>query len=223
MTLRRDHFLRNGDRITDGAVLALSLAGFGASRLNSRINDLGMALGRDIFLGNEYSIANRAVLAFRQTSLCAGWSLCCIDHFRMASRGDHFALLDLRTADGAHGIAGVAVLGTGSCFGITNFSTLMCARLVAPCAIGISNRIARRGILCFSISAVGIVQFRRGNGDVVLGWVTVILICFGLRTGGTLLEVYTGLLAGADVCTALGGVDAADGGQLTVDVQLYIC
>ena len=93
----------------------------------------------------------------------------------------------------------------------------------APCAIGISNRIACRGILCFSISAVGIVQFRRGNGDVVLGWLTVILICFGLRTGGTLLEVYTGLLAGADVCTALGGVDAADGGQLTVDVQLYIC
>ena len=73
--------LCNDDLIADGAVLALSLARFGASRLNCRINDLGMSLGGDFFLGNEYSIADGAVLAFGQTSLSAGWSLCCIDYF----------------------------------------------------------------------------------------------------------------------------------------------
>ena len=224
VALRRDHFLSGNHRIADRALLSICQTSFRTGCcLTGNLLCLVAGCGNH-FLRNENLVANRAVLAFRQTSLCAGWSLCCIDHFRMASRGDHFALLDLRTADGAHGIAGVAVLGTGSCFGITNFSNLMCARLAAPCAIGISNRIARRGILGFSISAVGIVQLGSGDGNLMCRHAALlrVLIRLGLRSGGTLLVVDASTGAGADVCAACGGVDTADSGQRTVDVHLYI-
>ena len=49
-----------------------------------------------------------------------------------------------------------------------------------------------------------------------------VLIRLGLRAGGTLLVVDAGTGAGADVCAACGGVDAADSGQRTVDVHLHI-
>ena len=106
--------LCNDDLIADRAVLALSLAGFGASRLNSRINDLGMSLGRDFFLSNEYSIADRAVLAFGQTSLSAGWSLCCIDYFCVAGRGDFFHTGENRITNGALRTGCMTSLGAGS-------------------------------------------------------------------------------------------------------------
>ena len=95
-------------------MLALSLARFGASRLNCRINDLGMSLGGDFFLGNEYSIADGAVLAFGQTSLSAGWSLCCIDYFCVACRGDLFHTGENRITNGALRTGCMTSLGAGS-------------------------------------------------------------------------------------------------------------
>ena len=52
--------------------------------------------------------------------------------------------------------------------------------------------------------------------------VLCVLIRLGLRAGSALLVVDTGTLAGTDVRTACGGVDTADGSQLTVDVHLHI-
>ena len=49
-----------------------------------------------------------------------------------------------------------------------------------------------------------------------------VLIRLGLRSGSSLLVIDAGTLAGADVRAAGGGIDAADGGQCTVDVHLYI-
>ena len=40
----------------------------------------------------------------------------------MALRSDHFALLDLRTADRAHGIARVACLSAGRCLIVNQLS-----------------------------------------------------------------------------------------------------
>ena len=64
-----------------------------------------------------------------------------------------------------------------------------------------------------------------GDGDLMCrhaGIVLRILIRLGLRAGLALLVIDTGAGAGADVRTACGGVDAADGGQRTVDVHLRI-
>ena len=106
--------LCNDDLIADGAVLALSLAGFGASRLNCRINDLGMSLGWDHFLRNKDFVADRAVLALGQTSLRAGRSLCCIDYFCVAGRRDFFHTGEDCLTNGALRTGRMTSLGAGS-------------------------------------------------------------------------------------------------------------
>ena len=60
------------------------------------------------------------------------------------------------------------------------------------------------------------------DGDVVLSRAAVVLIRLGLRARSALLVVDAGTGAGADIRAACGGVDAADGGQRTVDVHLHI-
>ena len=224
----------------------------------------------------------------------------------MALRSDHFALLDLHTADGAHGIARVACLSAGRFLivnqlservvvlplcvegdilcqidvrpvsigiagaichcvptikvvtrtsigiagqrriGICRYSLLIHRAFdrvfiaavchegdgqfsgcgTAPCAIGISNRIACADILGFSISAVGIVQFRRGNGDLMgYYWFTIfifILIRFGLLAGRPLLNIHAASPAGADVRAAGRGVDVTTRSHCSVDVNLCI-
>ena len=94
--------------------------------------------------------------------------------------------------------------------------------LAAPYAVDVADGVARLGGLRLGIGAVGVVQLGRRDGDVVLGRAAVILIRLGLRAGLALLVIDTGAVAGADVRTAGGGVDAADGGQRTVDVHLRI-
>ena len=92
----------------------------------------------------------------------------------------------------------------------------------APDAIDIVDNIASLGGLRLIVGAVGVVQLGGGDGDVVLGRAAVVLIRHGLLTGSALLVVDAGTGAGADVRAAGGGVDAADGGQRTVDVHLHI-
>ncbi len=49
-----------------------------------------------------------------------------------------------------------------------------------------------------------------------------VLICFYFLAGCTLLDILTGSLGRADVRTACGGINAADCGQLSVDIHLCI-
>ena len=94
----------------------------------------------------------------------------------------------------------------------------------APNAIDIVDNIASVCGRSFRVGAVFVVQLGGSNGDLMCRHAALlgILIRLGLRAGGTLLVVGAGTGAGADVRTAGGGVDAADGGQCTVDVHLYI-
>ena len=71
--------------MTDGAVLAIGLAGRRTGRLNCLVNDLGVSLGGDHFLRNEDFVADGAVLAFRLARLRAGRPDCRINHFRVTS------------------------------------------------------------------------------------------------------------------------------------------
>ena len=199
MTLRGNHFLRNENLVADGAVLALSLAGFGASRLNSRINDLGMALGRDFFLGNEYSIADRAVLAFGQTSLSAGWSLCCIDYFCVAGRGDFFHTGENRITNGALRTGFMTSLGAGSGL-FRNFNRSM------------SSRVDCFGLGCIANCAgVGLdAGFLTGRSGRDLALIPAVAISLNSFTLGDFLAA-----DGADCITGVAVLGA--GGILLVD------
>ena len=97
--------------------------------------------------------------------------------------------------------------------------------LERPFAVGIHIGIASLGGRSFGVGAVKVVQLGGGDGDLMcrhVGTALRVLIRRGLLAGVTLLLIDAGTLAGADVRTAGGGVDAADGGQRTVDVQLHI-
>ena len=87
-----------------------------------------MSLGGDHFLGNEYSIADRAVLAFGQTSLSAGRSLCCIDYFCVAGRRDFFHTGEDRLTNGALRTGFMTSLGAGSGL-FRNFNRSMSSRV----------------------------------------------------------------------------------------------
>ena len=93
----------------------------------------------------------------------------------------------------------------------------------APDAIDIVDNIASLGGLRLGIGAVGVVQLGGGDGD---GHCTIaiciILIRLGLRAECALLNVLAGAVAGADIRTALGGVDAANSRYAAVYIHLRI-
>ena len=143
----------------------------------------------------------------------------------VAKRGNDLAVCDLFVTILAVGIAGVARLGAGSLLRTAKLRILMRARLSAPDAVDIVNGIAGLGRLRLGVGAVGVVELGGSDGDLVcrhVGTALRVLIRRGLRAGSALLAVDAGTLAGADIRTAGGGVDAADGGQRTVDVHLHI-
>ena len=123
----------------------------------------------------------------------------------------------------AVGVAGVAGLGAGCFLGITKFCVLMCARRAAPNAIDIVNDITSVCGRGFGIRAVAVVQLGGGDGDSHrLIAICIILIGFGLRAGCALLNVLAGAVAGADIRTALGGVDGANRRYAAVHIHLRI-
>ena len=110
---------------------------------------------------------------------------------------------------------------------------IVCMENHAPCfsapdAVDIVDNIASVCGRSFGVRVVCIMQLGGGDGDLLqenfrpITSALRVLICRGLRAGVTLLVIDTGAVAGADVRTAGGGVDAADGGQRTVDVHLHI-
>ena len=143
----------------------------------------------------------------------------------VAKRGNDLAVCDLFVTILAVGVASIAGRGAGGILRAAKLRILMRARLSAPDAVDIVNGIAGLGRLRLGVGAVGVVELGGSDGDLVcrhVGTALRVLIRRGLRAGSALLAVDAGTLAGADIRTAGGGVDAADGGQRTVDVHLRI-
>ena len=183
-----------------------------------------VTLGRDNFLCNKNLIADGAVFTLSLAGCGAGSCNSFVDDLGMSLGGNSRAGAYFLAAILAVGVAGVAGLGAGCFLGITKFCVLMCARRAAPDTADIVDGIASACVRSFRVGAVGVVQLGGGDGDLMCRHTALlgILIRLGLRTGGTLLVVGAGTGAGADVCAACGGVDAADSGQRTVDVHLHI-
>ena len=142
----------------------------------------------------------------------------------VAKRGNDLAVCDLFVTILAVGVASIAGRGAGGILRAAKLLTLMRARLSAPCASDIVDGIAGLSLRSLKVGAVGVVQLCGCDGDLMCRHAALlrVLIRLGLRSGGTLLVVGAGTGAGADVRAAGGGIDAADGGQCTVDVHLYI-
>ena len=95
-------------------------------------------------------------------------------------------------------------------------------RFAAPNAIDIVDNIASVCGRGFRIGAVCVVQLGGGDGDGHRTAVRIILIGCGRRAGCALLNVLAGAVAGADVRTALGGVDGANSRYAAVHIHLRI-
>ena len=97
----RDHFLRNKNLVTDGAVLAFRQARLGAGRSLCLVNDFGVTLGWNLFLCNEDFIAHRAVLALGLAGFCAGRLNCRVNDLGMSLGRNFFLCNEYSIADGA--------------------------------------------------------------------------------------------------------------------------
>ena len=222
MTSRWNFGLRRKNNAADRAADAVRQAGFGAGGSLAR-NGFFLVAGRgDLGLRNDDCVADGAVLALGLAGLGAGRLDGRVDNLGMARCGDDLAFLHLLVADGAVGVAGVAGLGAGGFLGITKFCVLMCARRAAPNAVDIVDNIASVCGRGFRIGAVCVVQLGGGDGDGHRTFVRIILIRLGLRAGCALLNVLAGAVAGADICTALGGVDGANSRYAAVHIHLRI-
>ena len=220
---RGDLGLCNENLVADGAVLALSLAGFGTGRLDPCVNDLSVSL-RGYFLHAGESLAtDRAFCAGFVSGLGAGCGLLGNFNGSMTGSRNNLTVSDLLIAVLAVGIAGISGLGASGGFRVADLGVLMCARRAAPYAFDIVDNIASLGSLRLGVGAVGVVQLGGGNGDghrIIP--VRIILIGCGRRAGCALLNIFAGSVAGADIRAALGGVDSADSRQATVYIHLGI-
>ena len=114
-----DHCLCNKNLVADRAVLALGLAGFGASRLNSRINGLGVARCGDLFHTGHRSAADGALRTGRMTSLGAGSGLFRNINRGMPSRVDCFGLGCIANRAGVGLDTGILTGGSGRDLALT--------------------------------------------------------------------------------------------------------
>ena len=181
-----------------------------------------VTLRRDNFLCNKNLIADGAVLTLSLAGCGAGSCNSFVDDLGMSLGGNSRAGAYFLAAILAVGVAGVAGLGAGCFLGITKFCVLMCARRAAPYAFDIVDNIASLGGLRLDIGAVGVVQLGGGDGDGHRTFVRIILIGYGRLAGCALLNVLAGAVAGADVRTALGGVDGANSRYAAVHIHLRI-
>ena len=124
----------------------------------------------------------------------------------------------------AVGVAGIAGHGAGCVLGVADFGIFMIAGLGSspPHTADIVDGIAGLGGLRFGVGAVGVVQLGGGDGNSHRTAARIILIGRGFRARCTLLNIFAGSVAGADVCAALGGVDGTDSRQAAVYIHLDI-
>ena len=218
--LGRDFFQAGKDRTANRALRAGLMAGLGAGGrffgdLNRRVAGRADGLCFGLLAARAGKRLDTGVFTSRSGR----------DHTivpSVAKRGNDLAVCDLFVTILAVGVASIAGRGAGGILRAAKLLTLMRARLSAPCASDIVDGIAGLSLRSLKVGAVSVVQLCGCDGDVVLGRTAVVLIRHGLPAGSALLVVDAGTGAGADVRAACGGVDAAGGGQLTVDVHLYI-
>ena len=182
-----------------------------------------VTLRRDNFLCNKNLIADGAVFTLSLAGCGAGSCNSFVDDLGMSLGGNSRAGAYFLAAILAVGVAGVAGLGAGCFLGITKFCVLMCARRAAPDTADIVDGIASLGGLRLIVGTVVVVQLGGGDGDghrIIA--ICIILIGCGLLAGCALLNVLAGAVAGADICTALGGVDGTDSRQTAVYIHLGI-
>ena len=213
--------------------------GFGFAANSTSVNlDTGIAAGRgsrnyalvpavtlrrDNFLCNKNLIADGAVFTLSLAGCGAGSCNSFVDDLGMSLGGNSRAGAYFLAAILAVGVAGVAGLGAGCFLGITKFCVLMCARRAAPDAVDIVDGVASLGVLRLIVGAVGVVQLGGGNGDGHLFIpVRIILIGRGFFARCTVLNIFAGSVAGADVCAALSSVDSTDSRQAAVYIHLGI-
>ena len=147
-------FLRFDNRSADRAADAIRQTRFGTGCGLAHNGLLSVTGSRDHFLFNNDFVANRAMLTFGQSSLRAGWSLCCIDYFCVALGLNGFTLGVFLAADGADRITGVAVLGAGGILLVDHLGERM---IVLPLGIksGVHGQINSRTIRIGVASTIG--------------------------------------------------------------------
>ena len=220
--LGRDFFQAGEDRTANRALRAGLMAGLGAGGrffgdLNRRVAGRADGLCFGLIAARAGKRLDTGVFTSRSGR----------DHTlvpSVAKRGNDLAVLNLFVTILAVGVASIAGRGAGGILRAAKLLTLMRARLSAPCASDIVDGIAGLSLRSLKVGAVSVVQLCGCDGDLMCRHAALlrVLIRLGLRSGGTLLVVGAGTGAGADVRAAGGGIDAADGGQCTVDVHLYI-
>ena len=92
----------------------------------------------------------------------------------------------------------------------------------SPLAVFVVPNIIDYSILGLLISAVSVVQFGRRYGDLMCSYIRTalrVLVSNRLCTNRTALLIYTCAFAGADICTALSGIQRSSDGQRTVNVH----
>ena len=94
-----------------------------------------VSLRGNLCLCHENFFADRAMLAFGQSGLCAGGGDCLVDDLGVSLRGNHFTAADLITALPAVGIAGVTGSGTGGVLRIANLRIGMAACNSKLCSV----------------------------------------------------------------------------------------
>ena len=147
-----------------------------------------------------------------------------IDNFLMTLSGNSRAGAYFLAAILAVGVAGIAGHGAGCVIRVADFGIFMIAGLGNfPHTADIVDGIAGLGGLRFGVGAVGVVQLGGGDGDGhCIIPVRIILIGRGFRAKFTILNIFAGSVAGADVCAALGGVDGTASRQAAVYIHLGI-
>ena len=92
----------------------------------------------------------------------------------------------------------------------------------SPLAVFVVPNIIDYSILGLLISAVSVKQFGRRYGDLMCSYSRTalrVLVSNRLCTNRTALLIYTCAFAGADICTALSGIQRSSDGQRTVNVH----
>ena len=220
VTLGRNHFALGDLLAADGAdgVAGIAVLGAGGVRLIDHLCERMVVLplgveggvfrqldGRAIRIGVASTVSRRIpaleVVAFTSEGVCIQRRILLCSHSLRSHRAFDRVFLAAVGFKGDHQLSGF---------------------LAAPYAGDIVDDIARLGVLRLGVGAVGVVQPGGCDGDVVACRAAVILIRLGLLAGCALLVIDTGAAAGADIRTALRGIDAADGGQRAVDVHLDI-
>ena len=163
------------------------------------------------------------MFAFGLAGCGAGSCNSFVDDLGMSLGGNSRAGAYFLAAILAVGVAGIAGHGAGCVLGITNFCVLMCASRDAPDAADIVDGVASLGVLRLIVGVVKVVQLGGGDGDShrIIA-ICIILIGCGFLAGCALLNVLAGAVAGADICTALGGVDGANSRYAAVHIHLRI-